>query len=211
MKDNKVKIPTFRVPIKTSTQSHLDIVDVVDNMLLLKGGRVSIIIKTSAVNFDLLSNDEQEAKMANFGSLLNSLTFPLQIVVRTKKVNVGDYLHYLENYLASKPVSSNLKVYSEIYIKYIGNLITKNEILKKDFYIVVSYGSLVLPSVNPFKKKKQEEQREIPKELVIEHAKINLIPRRDHILRQLNNMGLVGRQLKNNELIKLIYSFYNPI
>jgi hypothetical protein len=45
---------------------------------------------------------------------------------------------------------------------------------------------------------------------LIDRAKIELSPKRDHILKQLENMGLYAKQLTNDELIKLYYSIYEP-
>ena len=72
--------------IKASTQEHLDIDDVIEDLVLLKTGWVALVISTTAVNFDLLSEAEQDATIYAYGALLNSLTFPIQILIRTKTI-----------------------------------------------------------------------------------------------------------------------------
>src|SRR4030067_3166270 len=75
-----------------STQEHLDIEDIRDDVVLLKNGSASALLQTTAVNFDLLSETEQDSMIFAFAALLNSLTFPIQILVRTKRMDIYNYL-----------------------------------------------------------------------------------------------------------------------
>lgn len=202
-------------PIKFSTQDFVDIVDIADDMIVLKGGRVSLIIQTTAVNFDLLSEDEQDSRIHAFAGLLNSINYPLQIVIRTKKVDITSYLSFLRDYL-KKPMSEGRRYTMQIYLQFIQNLIVKNDILDKKFYIIVSYGGAptmpVLSPVDLIKGKKNKptvEETEASRELLLERARNNLYPKRDHILRQLNKMGVQGIHLENEELLKVFYELYN--
>jgi hypothetical protein len=72
-----------------STQEHLDIEDIRDDVVLLKNSNAAAVVQTSAVNFDLLSEEEQDAMIFAFASLLNSLTFPIQILIRSKRLDFG--------------------------------------------------------------------------------------------------------------------------
>ena len=76
---------TSSAPIKASTQDHLDIEDVRDNLALLRDGSACLILQTTAVNFSLLSESEQDATIYAYAGLLNSLTFPIQIIIRSQK------------------------------------------------------------------------------------------------------------------------------
>src|SRR3990170_5086173 len=76
-----------------STQEHLDIEDIRDDVVLLKNGSASALLQTTAVNFDLLSETEQDSMIFAFASLLNSLNFPIQILVRTKRMDITNYLY----------------------------------------------------------------------------------------------------------------------
>lgn len=75
-----------------STQEHLNIEDIVDNLLVLKNGVVSLVLETSALNFDLLSEEEQDARILAFAYLLNGVDYPIQISVRTVRTDVSDYV-----------------------------------------------------------------------------------------------------------------------
>src|SRR4030065_2326128 len=79
-----------------STQEHLDIEDIRDNLIILKHGNAVFVLQTTAVNFDLLSESEQDAMIFAFAALVNSLTFPIQILIRSKRVDITNYLTRLE-------------------------------------------------------------------------------------------------------------------
>ena len=78
--------------IAPTTQDHLDIFDIKDDLTVLKTGTVCAVIQTTAVNFDLLSEIEQDAIIAAFSMLLNSITFPMQVVIRSRKLDISKYV-----------------------------------------------------------------------------------------------------------------------
>src|SRR3990167_6525041 len=83
-------------PITATTQAHLNIEDIKDNLVLLKNGAAAMVLQVSAVNFGLLSEPEQDAIIYTYAALLNSLTFPVQILIRSKKKDVSHYLDLLK-------------------------------------------------------------------------------------------------------------------
>lgn len=207
----------IRAKITASTQDHLEIKDVVDELVISKSGTVSLVLQTTAVNFDLLSEYEQDNKIYAFAGLLNSLNFHLQILIRTKRIDISRYVNYLKNQ-SSKTMSVGLKKQLEIYTQFIQNLIVQNDVLDKKFYIVIPFnnaGITINPSVfvGGVTKKKDEDkkvQSSYDLEKLLEQAKIFLYPKRDQVLKLLARMGLMGHQLTNNELIELFYDMYNP-
>jgi len=84
-------------PINSASQDILDVADVINDLLITKNGTVCLIIKTSSVNFDLLSEEEQDAKIGAFASLVNSLDFQMQILIETRKINIAKYGDYLDS------------------------------------------------------------------------------------------------------------------
>src|SRR4030043_1783134 len=82
--------------VVSSTQEHLDILDIKDNIVLLKNGTACAVLQTTAVNFDLKSEIEQDAIIAAFSMLLNSITFPLQVVLRSKKLDISKYIEKVQ-------------------------------------------------------------------------------------------------------------------
>lgn len=198
----------------SSTQEHLAFRDITDDLIVNKNGSVSMVIQTSAINFDLLAEYEQDNKIYAFAGLLNSLNFRIQILIRTKRIDITNYIDYLKEQ-RNKPMSEGLSKQLEIYTQFVQNLIVQNDVLDKSFFIVVPYSAGVqLPGTGLFgSKKDKDEQMKYEKmqtEQLIEKAKIFLHPKRDHILKQLSRMGLFGHQLTTKELITEFYTIYNP-
>lgn len=203
-----------RARATSSTQEHLEVKSIVDDLIITKSGSVSLVIQTNALNFHLLAEHEQDSKIYAFTGLLNSLNFHIQILIRTQRIDISSYVDYLKDQRNSNK-SEGLQEMLEIYIEFIQNLIVQNNVLDKNFFIIVPYNPAVsLPGTSIFDKKKskdaQEEQLAMKEEQLLEKAKIFLYPKRDHIFKQLNHMGLSGHQLTNQDLITEFYTTYNP-
>lgn len=178
-----------------TTQQHLLISDIKDDIVLLKNGGGALILQVSAVNFGLLSNREQMAIIFSFAQMLNSLSYSIQIIIRSERLNISSYLTLLEqaekaqtNKLLSKMILS--------YKQFIRTTIKENEVLDKKFYVVVPLFSLELGLTSS-------------KENLEQKIKTILLPRRDQILRQLQRVGLKGVQITNQKLLELFYDIYN--
>ena len=195
--------------LQNTTQEHLDIEDIRDNLVVCKNGQVSLVLETTAVNFDLLSEKEQESKILAFAQLINSLNFYLQILVRTERTDVTKYIELLGEE-ARKQKNNALKRQMEIYIEFIKNLTVNNEVLDKRFFIVISSLAASVIKTNPFKQLFGKEEKIVNINPIVDRATGILIPRRDHLIKQLQRMNIFARQLDTDELIKLFYASYNP-
>jgi hypothetical protein len=178
-----------------STQQHLPISDIKDDVVTLKDGSMAVILRVSTVNFGLLSENEQLAIIASFAGLLNSLSFMIQIIIRSKKLDISTYLSSLD---VAQSQQKNPLLYSMIgrYKAFIKSTVAENEVLDKSFYIAIPVSGLEL---GPFK----NAQNSFKKALTA------LYPRRDNIIRQLSRIGLKADQLDTQDLIKLFYDIYN--
>jgi hypothetical protein len=193
-----------------TTQAHLDIEDIKNDLVILKNGNVSLIMETTALNFDLLSEDEQESRIHAFANLMNSLTFPIQIVLHTERTDVTKYIEKLR-LVQAKQISPALKKQIEIYIKFVKNLTINNQVLDKRFFVVIPamLGAVQRPSlIKSLLGKSSEVVIDIDK--ILNRAQLELYPKRDHIMRQFRKMGLGIRQLNTDDLIRLYYSLYDP-
>jgi hypothetical protein len=194
-----------------STQDHLDIEKILSDLIILKDGTFALVLQTTAVNFDLLSEPEQDAKITSFGQLLNSLNHSFQILIRTKTVNIGNYIDYLRSF-EGKQISEGLKKQIGLYTRFVQNLIIKNEVLDKSFFIIIPYRTLgPIKPPNPLKQLKGDEKKNTDAEKYISQAQSYLFPKRDHIVKQLHRIGLQAHQLTTKELTELFYEIYNPI
>jgi len=120
----------------SSTQRYLPFSQIRDNLVVMKDSSVRIILKCSTINFLLKSIEEQDAIIMSFQRFLNSLDFPIQIIVRSTKLNIESYLNKL-NTLALKQTNPLLQSQTYEYIEYLKKLIEVAQIMRKDFYIVV--------------------------------------------------------------------------
>lgn len=196
-------------PKQISTQEHLDIEDIRDDLVVLKNGKVSVVIETTSVNFDLLSNVEQDTKIVTFAGLLNSLNFPIQIVIRTQQTDISKYLSLIDSYkqqVGSQPLVQQIGIYQD----FINNLTSSTQILNKRFYAIIPSMSTVAMPVSGWQKIMGRRETIKNVRQVVDKAKVELQPKRDHLVKQFGGMGLAARQLTNDELIKLYYSIYEP-
>lgn len=196
-------------PKRMSTQEHLDIADIKDDMVVLKNGKVSIVVETSSLNFDLLDGPEQDAKIGSFAAFLNAINFPVQIVIKTQRTDIAGYLKLLDSYKA-KLTSEAITTQVSLYQDFINNLTQTTQILDKRFYTVIP--SIRLPQIksNWFKDTFGTAERIQSVTKIVEKAKEELYPKRDSIIKQYESMGVAAKQLTNDELIKLYYSVYEP-
>lgn len=198
------KIPT------SPSQKHLDIEDIRESIVLLKDGGACIVLATTAINFGLLSEKEQDATIYAYAGLLNSLTFSIQIVIRSAKKDISSYLKLLEEQ-EKKQKKELLVEQIRKYRAFVEETVKQNEVLDKKFYIVIPMTALELgvtkAATSVFKRKKGLP---FPKDYILERAKTNLYPKRDHLIRLMSRLGLQTRQLASQELIQLFFSIYNP-
>jgi len=188
-------------PKQVSTQDHLDIEDIRDDLVVLRNGKVSLVLETTSLNFDLLSGREQDSRILTFAGLLNSLTFPIQIVISTQRTDSSKYMALLEEYKA-KTINQALQSQVDIYQQFIGNLTQTTQILNKRFLAIIPTSTLLTVESSAIKQLLGKPKVVINSAEILERAKRELYPKRDHMIKQFNNMGLAARQLQNDELIK---------
>jgi hypothetical protein len=196
--------------IKASTQEHLDIYAIKDHLVFLKDGSAALVLKTTAINFNLLSEEEQDATIYAYAGLLNSLSFPIQILIRSQRKNISDYLNLIDTRIQAVS-SQKIKEQLLAYRQFVKSLVKENRVLEKKFYVIIPFSSIELglskSSFNPFAKSPQKP----PYGLVYieEKASTVLYPRRDHLIRQFARIGLKASQLTTSELVTFFYSIYN--
>ena len=180
-----------------TTQKHLSISDIADDILLLKNGGAALVLQVSAVNFGLLSDREQIAIIGSFAQILNSLSFSIQILIHSERLNITSYLELLNK--AQKAQTNPLlsQMITE-YKQFIQNTIKENEVLDKNFYIVIPLFSLELGL-------------SVSRTALEQKIKTVLLPRRDQITRQLARVGLKATRLTKQKLIEVFYNIYNGV
>lgn len=174
---------------KASARRQIDIKGVRKGVLILPRNHYRIIFETSSLNFSLKSDAEQDAITDTYQSFLNSLGFPLQILIRTREIDLDNYLDRLNSKLATEKdeiYRTQLKNYNE----YISTLVDTNTILTRNFYVVVSYDA-----------ERSEDFDQILDQL-------NMAG--EVVCSGLARMGIQTTKLSDLEMLDLFYSFYSP-
>lgn len=189
-------------PIKGSTQDFTEIETAKDDILLLKDHSACVILASGTSNFGLLSEDDKLAMISSYAALLNSLSFPIQIVILSKKMDITSYFNHLDKKIEGQQ-DDVLREKLRDYREFIQSVVRKNTILEKKFYFVIPFSPLEMGIAGATKKS-------FTHEYVIARAKTSLYPKRDHLLRLLKRAGLGGRTLYEKEIAELFYAAYNP-
>jgi len=196
---------------KASTLGFVEIAEIRDSVVILREGQLRGIIAISSANFALKSSSEKEMIIGNFQGVLNSLEFPIQILVQSRKLDLNPYIEKLKQ-LEDKQENDLLRIKMQEYIEYIKQMITEVNIMNKDFYIVVGFEPVTLKdglfgrffrSLNPtnFIKMKRET--------FIKNRKI-LMSRVDQVASRFGSLDLKINLLSTEQIIALFYNSYNP-
>lgn len=205
----------------SSTQRYLPFSQIRENVIIMKDESARLVLKCSTINFLLKNIDEQDSIIISFQRFLNSLDFPIQIIVRSKKLDIDWYLSNL-NTKAIKQKNPLLQNQTYEYIEYLRKLIEVAQIMKKEFYIIIPYDSDENRSVRDisflwvFKKfwlsinwwvdisKIQNQIKNFNK------LKKWLVWRTNSLKTWLENIWLKADVLEKKELINFLTEYYNP-
>ena len=198
--------------ISSSTQKFTDIFDITNNMLILNDGSFSQIIQVGTINFGLLSEEEQDAAIYAYAGILNSLNFPVQIMIKSQAKDITNYLNSLEE-AENTAVSESHRAQIARYREFVRTWVKTSNILDKNFYIVITASALDLgigsaKSVMNTTAAVSLDRYELAP--IIERASGILNPMRDHLINQFGRIGLFANQITTQEIIKLFYQSYNP-
>lgn len=203
-----------------STQNSLQIAEIRDGIVIMNDGSFRAVVMCKAINFDLMSPQEREAVEYSYQGFLNSLYFPVQIFIRSQKVDLRPYIEKLDK-IRSEHENMLLALLMEDYITFMSDLATQTNIMDKKFYLViplfpaVDVGKAVGKVANASKgfmanALGQKEQKVTINEADLERAKTELRNRVQAVLAGLQQAGIQGLPLDTQELIELYYDAYNP-
>ena len=204
----------------TSTQNALQIAEIRDGIVIMNDGTFRAVVMLKSINFDLMSPQEQEAVEFSYQGFLNSLYFPVQIFVRSSKVDLRPYLEKLDK-IRTEHSNMLLAMLMEDYLIYIDQLAQQTNIMDKRFYVVIPYfpagevtKKLLTESKGFFSGLtsmfSKQETRVVINEAELEAAKNELRNRVQSVLQGLMQCGVQGLPLDTQELIELYYDTYNP-
>lgn len=197
-----------------STQQLVFISEIRDRVILLKDGSLRAVIEVSAINFELLSEDEQVAIIQNFQNFINSLDFPLQISMISRRLSIDGYLKLTEE-TASQLNNELLVIQASEYIKFIKELSSLTNIMSKRFYITVPFYIFETPGSTGIIKSLKSmvgsagSTKKITDEQFSNYEN-QLMQRVDVALNGLTSLGLKTEVLEKDKLVKVFYGLYNP-
>lgn len=207
---NKPKTPAPKAA--TSTQQYLDIQEIRDNVVIMKDGSLRGVLLVSSINFSLKSEEEQEAVIGAYTQFLNTIDYPLQIVVQSRPLQISGYLDKISA-VEKKQTNQLLKLQMGDYRQFVGELVKIADIMTKRFYLVVPYTPAVDRPGKFFSRMFSVFTPATTIHLKIEqfdHYRRELLKRIDNTMVALQSAGLQSAMLDTQSLIELYYTSYNP-
>lgn len=200
-----------------STQNALIISEIRDNMVIMNDGSMRAVVACRSINFDLMSDREREGVEYAYQQFLNSLYFPVQILIRSQKVDIGPYLERLSKTRRDQD-NMLLGVLMDDYISFISALAQETNIMEKSFFVVLPYypGGDMSSAVNSSKNfisalfAPQKQQHVRIDEATFTKVKDEIKNRVSTVVNGLIQMGIRSVQLTTKELGELYYNTYNP-
>lgn len=196
---------------RLSTQNHLQFREIRDNIVMMRDGSLRMVVRASAINFDLMSPSEQDAVEYAYQGFLNSLHFPISIVIRSRRIDLNPYLEKLEGLQANQE-NQLLAGLMEDYIYNVRGLLEEVNIMNKEFYVIVPYYVSVVSKDNigsKIQKLFKPNEDVIQSKTDYDKNKNNLSQRTNTVAQGLAQMGVRVAILSTQELIELFYSAYN--
>lgn len=198
----------------SSTLQFVDIADIRDDILILKDSTMRAVLEIGSINFELRSGDEQAAILVRFQDFLNSLDFPVQMVVHSRPLNIKEYLESL-NQLQESAQNELLRVQAVEYARFIKGLVELSNIMARRFFVVIPFYLIeaagkqgvtaALKGIIGY-----SGQIQTMDESQFDLFRGQLRQRVALVQEGLSTMGLEVTQLKYEELVNLYYQLYNP-
>jgi hypothetical protein len=204
-----------------STQNTLLISEIRDGVVIMNDGTFRAVVMCKSINFDLMSPQEREAVEFSFQGFLNSLYFPIQIFIRSQKVDLKPYLEKLDK-IRTQQDNMLLGMLMQDYLAFLSDIASQTNIMDKKFYVVTSYPdpnqdirSAIKQSTGFFSGMmdlfgSSKAPHVVIDEAVLAKAKDELRNRVQATLQGLMQCGVHGLPLDTQELIELYYDAYNP-
>ena len=197
-----------------ATQEFIDIDKIRDGVVILKNGGLRAVLMCGSRNLELESTDSQTAIIGAYADFLNSFDWPLQIVIHSRKLDIGPHLSALEEKLKTQE-NELLRIQTAEYIDFMKSFTSLSNIMVKRFYTVIPFDPIESKTGNPFEKigslikKPSKNLHGLPEEKFQEY-RTQLLQRVEHIILSLAHVNIKSAALQTEELIELFYNLYNP-
>lgn len=169
----------------------------------MKNGAVRAVLLASSINLALKSTEEQDAIIYQFQNFLNSIDFPLQFVIQSRKLNIDNYLATIKE-IEKNQENELLKIQTQEYVEFVHNFVEMQNIMTKNFYIVIPFTKEFATGtgISGNAAKMTDEQ--------LLRLKDQLWQRVEEVMAGIARIGIKCVPLNTQELIELFYDLYNP-
>jgi hypothetical protein len=194
-----------------SSQKFVPIKTIHDGVLALDDGSFAQILLTNSLNLALKSADEQSAIISQFQNFFNSLDFPVQIFVKSRRANIDAYIATLEERV--KMIDGELlRLQTVEYIDYIKTFTSEVNIMEKQFFVIVNYKPAITgsKSLNTGIFGSGGPSSSVTEQENLEKIRGQLDERVSVIVSGLSRSGLKLKTLNTEEAVGLFYSQFNP-
>jgi len=196
-----------------AVQKFVEVKEIQNNVVILKDNSLKAVCACSSINFDLLSSQEQEAVIARFQEFLNSLDFPVQILIASRKFNVENYLDQIREF-EKKQTNELLRIQTGEYINFVQSFVEFANIMNKSFYVIIPFNVVEAREESFLNKLKNVIAAQKPKKQTFEMEKFNqykmqLDQRVALVTQGLQGLGIKAIPLNNEQLTQLYFEFYN--
>lgn len=193
----------------SATQQFIEFDQIREGILILKNKGLRGVLMVSSLNFALKKEEEKDAIIYIFQDFLNSLDFPLEIYIQSRKLNITGYLDKLRE-LEEKQKNELLQAQTSSYRQFIEDMVKEGTIMTKSFYVIVPFS--ILEIEGPVKEKKFGGKPKIPilTEENFQRCKTQLWQRMEFVALGLKRCGLRAFPLTTPELIELFWALHHP-
>jgi len=192
-----------------SIQKHLEIKEIKDDVVILKNKGLRAVLMATSLNFALKSGEEQTAIVYRYQEFLNSLDFPTQIMIASRKFEITPYIQALEQ-KQTQQENELLRIQTSEYIDFVKGLTEMTNIMTESFYVVIPYNPFMAKKTGLIDKLLGKKDEAETKEEAFQELKNNLWQRVEFVVVGLQSMGIKSIPLKTEELVELFYKLYNP-
>jgi hypothetical protein len=194
-----------------STQQFLEIDQIKDGILILKNKGLRGIVMVNSVNFALMAEEEQNAVIGQYQNFLNSLDFPLEIVVQSRRLNITSYLDKLRD-LETKQSNDLLRTQIIEYRNFINEIVAGGSIMNKSFYVIVPFFPAILPALTTGGKNQKIDRAKAVQagQEQFNQGKSQLLQRMEFVALGLRRCGLQCVPLNSLEIAEFLWSTHHP-
>ncbi len=203
---------TTKPKIGSPTQRFLKFDEIRDDMIIMQDGTLRAVVTVSSTNFDLKNQEEQDALIYNYQRFINSLDFSIQILMQSRKMDIGEYLEKLKQ-IMDRQTNELLRMQTAEYMEFVGRLVESANIMNKNFYVIVPYNESINPSTGGGVIGKIFGNNKVKavagREESLRKYRKTLDERVSTVVNNLSSVGLRTVRLSTEQLIELLYNSYN--